>query len=88
VKVAGTPGTTQLTLGLGSGIQDPPQSTFFGDLYLQMPIVVRLAMPDIGGDGLSILTGSVPVNWAAGEQYPFQVLAGSELTNLLVLTVE
>jgi len=45
-------------------------------------------MPDIGSDGLSILTGSIPNNWLPGEQYPFQVLAGSELTNLMVLTVE
>ncbi len=87
VKIAGTPGTTPVTLGLGSGIQDPPQSTPYGDLYLQFPILRRLPMPDIGSDGLSALTASVPGYWLPGEQYPFQVLAGSELTNLMVIEV-
>ncbi len=88
VKVVGTPGTTPLTLGLGSGIQDPPQSTPYGDLWLLPPIRPRIPMPDIGGNGLSILIATIPNNWLSGEQYPFQVLAGSELTNLMVLTVE
>lgn len=88
MKVVGVPGLSPLTLGLGSGIQKPPQSTPYGDLYLQLPIVMRLPMPDIGSNGLSILSGSIPANWLPGEQYPFQVLAGSDLTNLTLLTVE
>jgi len=88
VKVVGTPGTTPLTLGLGSGIQDPPQSTPFGDLYLQPPILMRLQMPAINSDGLSILSGTVPGSWLPGEQYPIQALVGTELTNLWVVIVE
>jgi len=88
VKVVGTPGTSPLTLGLGSGIQYPPQSTSYGDLWLQSPILARIPMPNIGADGLSLLNGTIPASWLPGEQYPFQALAGSELTNLMVMMVE
>ena len=88
VKVVGTPGTSPLTLGLGSGIQDPPQGTPYGELWLLLPVLKQIPMPDIGTDGLSVLNGTIPVSWLSGEQYPFQALAGSELTNLMVLTVE
>ncbi len=87
VKVVGIPATTPVTLGLGSGIQDPPQATPYGDLYLLTPIR-RMPMPDIDSDGLSILQGTIPGNWLSGEAYPFQALAGSVLTNLMVVTVE
>lgn len=88
VKVAGTPGTAPVTLGLGSGIQDPPLTTLYGDLYLQLPILLRLPMPDVDATGYSIVSGSVPVTWSSGESYPFQALAGNELTNLMILDVE
>jgi len=85
--VIGIPGTTPVTLGLGSGIQDPPQPTPYGDLHLQIPII-RIPMPDIGSDGLSVMSGTIPGSWLPGEEYPFQALAGSELTNLTLLAVE
>ena len=45
-------------------------------------------LPDIGADGLSVLTGKIPGSWPSGYQPPFQVLAGNELTNLMVWTIE
>lgn|GEM_PF-681080 len=88
VKAVGTPNTSPVTLGLGSGIQDPPLSTPYGDLWLQLPILKQLPMPDVGTNGLSILNGKIPGSWQSGEQYPIQVLVGNELTNLMVLIVE
>jgi len=74
-------------LGHGAGIQDPPQTTPYGDLFLAQPIFTMM-MPDIGSDGLSLFTAAVPGAWIHDEQHPLQALAGNELTNLLVLTVE
>lgn len=88
IKVVGTPGTTGLILGLGSGIQDPPQTTAYGDLWLLPPIRPKVLMPDIGSDGFSIRAGKVPAKWLPGERYPFQVLAGGKLSNLMVLHVD
>jgi len=89
VTVIGAPGTSPLKLGLGSGVQDPPQSTPFGDLWLRFPIRFRLTMPVIDNDGLSVVSGIIPLNWNPGDQRAFQALAGgNELTNLMLLTVE
>lgn len=88
VKVVGAPGAAPVKLAIGSGIQDPPQSTPFGDLWLTLPTMAQFPMPDIGADGLSVLTGTLPGSWSTGSVYPFQALAGGELTNLIVLVVE
>jgi hypothetical protein len=93
VKVAGDPGMSPLTLILGSGIQDPPQSTPYGDLYLILPPVKTYKLGSIPSHGVRVVPATVPTNWQSGESYPFQVLVGpqapgSVLTNLLILTVE
>ncbi len=93
VKVAGAPGTSPVTLVLGSGIQDPPQTTQYGDLYL-VPPYQRFGLGAIPASGVLSVSGTVPGSWLPGEQYPFQALAGpagnpaSELTNLTVMDVE
>lgn len=88
VMVLGTPGTMPITLALGSGIFEPPQSTPFGNLYLRWPIVGRIPMRPIGPHGVSFVVRNIPSDWLPGEKYPFQALAGIELTNLMVLTVK
>jgi hypothetical protein len=94
VKVIGAPGTSPVMLALGSGIQDPPQSTPYGDLYLNFPPVRTFNLGGVPADGVLVYPGTVPPTWLPGSQYPFQALVGpmgnpnSVLTNLMVLTVE
>ena len=78
---------------MGSGIQDPPQSTPYGDLYLLMPLARKWPFGTMPSNGVRIKPAAVPWTWIPGEEYPFQALVGplapgSVLTNLLTLTVE
>ncbi len=87
VGVVGVPGTTPVKICLGSGIQDPPQSTSYGLLYLAWPI----SQYDVGSlpaSGVLFLSVTVPTTWAAGEERPLQALIGTSLSNLDVLYVQ
>ncbi len=87
IKVAAYKLSNTVTLGLGSGIQDPPQQTSFGDLYLQWPIQTFMLglIPD---NGVLVFSARVPQNWSSGEERPLQAKVSNELTNLRVLNVE
>jgi len=88
IKVVGAP-TIPVLLGLGAGIQDPPQSTQYGDLFLLLPLVNYWQLGNIPGNGILTIPVTVPVSWNPGQQYPFQALVGplgnpgSVLTNLM-----
>jgi len=92
VKVVGTP-ALPVTLALGSGVQDPPLSTQYGDLCL-LPPYMQFGLGNIPSSGVLTVPGTVPGSWQTGEQYPFQALVGplgnpsSELTNLMLLRVD
>jgi hypothetical protein len=94
VKVIGNPGTSPITLAQGSGIQDPPQSTPYGDLYIVLPPVKIFNLGAIPADGILVVSTKKPPGWQLGDSHPFQALVGplgnpaSVLTNLMVLTVE
>jgi len=93
IRVIGTPNTTPVTLALGSGIQDPPQSTPYGDLYLGLPLLYSFDIGAISSFGVLDYPATIPSSWISGNEYPLQALvgpyvAGSELTNLLVLTLD
>jgi hypothetical protein len=66
----------------------------YGDLYLEMPLLKHWILGTIGSDGVLIYNAAVPPSWSPGDQKPFQALvgpwgvAGSQLTNLMVMTVE
>jgi hypothetical protein len=84
---------TPVTLALGSGVQDPPQATPYGDLYLTLPPVKTFNLGGVPSNGICVMPGTVPSNWQTGEEYFFQALVGpkspgSVLTNLMILTVE
>ncbi len=90
-KVIGPPGTSAVTLCLGSGIQDPPWPTQYGDLHLLPPILTRLPLGPIPTEGVLVYPATIPDSFVLGEHYPFQALIGpqapgSHLTNLLDLT--
>lgn len=94
IKIVGLPGTAPVTLGLGSGIQDPPLPTPHGDLYLPLPLSGSWNLGTVPQSGVLVLPVTVPAHWAPGEHRPLQALVGpwggpiSRLTNLLVLSVE
>ncbi len=92
IKTVGTP-AMPVRLALGSGIQDPPQSTQYGDLYL-LPPYAQFSLGSIPSNGVLVVPGTVPGSWQAGDVHPFQALVGplgnpaSELTNLHCLQVQ
>jgi len=91
LRVIGPPGET-VTLGLGTGVLDPPLPTSYGDFYLQGP-VQSFPLGSIGTDGILAVASAVPAAWLVGEEHPVQALIGpignpaSFLTNHEVLTV-
>jgi hypothetical protein len=92
IKVVGAPGFPAF-LGLGTGIQDPPQSTPHGDLWLKMPLAKSWQLGAIPWTGILSITKNVPSGWPSGSQHPFQALIGTwggtaTLTNLMTLRVE
>jgi len=90
--IVGTP-ADPATLALGAGIQDPPQTTQYGYLWLQWPIQ-QLALGSIPADGILSYSATVPGWWLPGEIKPLQALVGplgnpaSMLTNPDLLVVE
>lgn len=93
IRVIGQPGTSPTTLVLGSGVQDPPQPTQYGDLYLVLPVIRKVNLGAIPSSGSLTKPAIVPSSWKPGEKFPFQVLAGpqapgSQLTNLMLLEIE
>jgi len=93
IKVVGAPGSPAL-LALGTGIQDPPQSTPHGDLWLTMPLAKSWQLGAIPYTGILTMSATVPSGWPFGSLHPFQALVGpwggvaTRLTNLHVLVVE
>jgi hypothetical protein len=93
IKVVGVPGLPAL-LALGAGIQDPPQSTPHGDLWLKLPLAKSWQLGAVPATGILTHTATVPSGWPSGSQHPFQALVGpwgggaSRLTNMLLLEVE
>jgi hypothetical protein len=94
VKVVGSPGAAPVRLALGSGIQDPPQTTPYGKLYLVLPPLFSADLGTIPASGVLVYSAKVPPFWSPGDRRPLQALIGplgnpaSVLTNLLLLVVE
>jgi parallel beta-helix repeat protein len=93
INLVGIPGLAAL-LALGTGIQDPPQSTPHGDLWLTLPLAKSWQLGAVPATGILTHTATIPSGWVSGSQHPFQALVGpwgggaTRLTNLLTLTVE
>jgi parallel beta-helix repeat protein/predicted outer membrane repeat protein len=96
IKAVGKP-RDPMFLALGTGIQDPPQSTRYGDLYLRPSIVNSWNLGPIPADGILARDVTLPAGIAPGTKWPFQALVGpwknsggrpGKLSNLMTLTVE
>ena len=93
VRICGEPNTSPVTLARGPSLQDPPQSTLYGDLYLQPPFTTwNFGM--LPTTGILVRPATVPSHWQSGDEAYFQVLLGPQgnpssiLTNLAILYVE
>ncbi len=90
IRVAGEP-SDPVWLLLGSGIQDPPMPTYFGDFYLEFPIIHDFDLGLIPDNGILEFPVRVPGNALPGSLYPFQALVQADfwvLTNFMPLTIE
>lgn len=93
IRVVGQPGEPVL-LALGRGIQDPPQSTPYGDFHLTLPLLKQLPLGIIPPYGVRNFTANIPSGAQSGKEFAFQALVGSfggpnsVLTNLLKIQVE
>lgn len=93
IGIAGPP-NKEVLLVLSAGVNDPPIATQYGDLYVVLPFLKSWNLGTIPGEGILILSTTVPPTWSSGEKKYFQALVGplgnpnSELTNLLVLEVD
>jgi len=93
LKVVGYP-TATVVLFLGSGIADPPYSTQHGDFWLNWPPLWQGAIGPVPGDGIKVLSTTVPFGWGSGSVHHLQALVGpwggayTLLTNPMSLTVE
>jgi hypothetical protein len=86
LTVAGKPGAAFRIL-MGSGVLPAPQETAYGDLYLAKPVRILL-QGIVPANGVWINDSNVPPSWAAGDEYPLQVLSNGKLSNLDVLVVQ
>jgi len=93
IKVVGYP-SAPITLYLGSGIQDPPLSTQYGDLWLNWPPLWQGNIGKVQSNGVLVFSATVPTSWMSGSEQPLQALVGpmsgpwTRLANLEVLVVE
>jgi len=92
IMVIGYPGTEPVTLGIGSGYLEKPQTTPYGLLY-PIPPISTYNIGTIPSNGFLIYNTSTPGSWSPGDEFPIQVLWGpiggpdSMVSNLLLLTV-
>lgn len=91
LKVVGTPGSAPVRLVLGSGIQDPPSATPYGDLFLTGPFY-WFDIGTIPSNGSLVIQRTVPHWWKAWDGHGAQALigpltGGAELTNLDLMIV-
>lgn len=93
IRVVGNPGKP-VKLFRSSGIQDPPQSTPYGDLYLQLPFKEKWSLGNVPATGVLFWDVTLPSGLNPGAEFYLQALVGavggptSKITNHMTLTVE
>jgi|GEM_PF-1169782 len=93
LRVIDTPGTTPVTVALGSGTHNPPQPTPYGDLHLLGPLLWQRNIGAIPPKGILRYPVAIPPSVPPGGPHPFQALLGppapgSQLSNLLMITID
>jgi parallel beta-helix repeat protein len=84
LNVIGDPGATPALLIVGSGVQDPPIVTPYGDFFLQFPIVV-LSLGTIPPSGVLVVAATIPPALVPPLSIPMQGDLQHRFSNLAVL---
>jgi parallel beta-helix repeat protein len=87
IHMVGLPNTTPVGLFVGSGLLDPGLNSVFGTWYLQFPVTLIGPLAPIPGDGVEVLTGTLP-GVPDFETIPLQALIGDALSNLCVIEIQ
>lgn len=80
-RFLGVPGTAPVALFISSGLVDSPLALPWGDLYLQLPMVIHVLTP-IPTQGVLSLPGRIPVAPPAPYDVPMQALIGLDPDSL------
>jgi hypothetical protein len=87
VRIVGPPGAWAV-LGQGPGVQDPPEPSNYGPVYIARPWTQQ-QLGIIPADGILIVPALVPASWTPGEMYYYQAAVGGSVTMLTnLMTVE
>ena len=89
-KFVGLPGTTPVSLFIGSDVLPSPMNTMWGEYWLQAPWFLFGPLGAIPSDGVMVLSTTMPGSPPAPYDVPMQALIGlnaDSLTNLCVLEV-
>lgn len=94
LKIVGEPFTSPVKIGIGLGIQDPPQSTPHGYIYLEN-IIYLWDLGTIPANGIFSLGATIPNSSQPGDKYFLQAAVIDsqsspqlQTTNPLVIEVE
>ncbi|MFH2048610.1 MAG: right-handed parallel beta-helix repeat-containing protein, partial [bacterium] len=87
LKFVGIPDDT-VRLWVGSGVLDPPLNfPYYGDWYLEAPILLGMILGNIPVDGVYVLPVNIPPDYTPWD-IPLQAGIGTVLSNLCVVGVE
>jgi predicted outer membrane repeat protein len=88
VKVIGVPSTAPLLLWIGSGIRDNPLPTVHGNWFLQLPILLQVALDPVPMDGVAILAYDFPPDFPVPWLVTMQALVGQSLSNFAEMNIK
>jgi len=89
VKITGQPGLASLWICLSMKAKKIPQSTKWGNWYLEFPIVGPVLLGQIPAvEGIFVLPGIIPTTPAGQYDFHMQVLIGQDLTNCCTVEVK
>ena len=93
LRVVGLPNIAPVVALAGTALNDPPLSTSYGELFIELPFNAHWDMGRTAGDGLLVYSLTVPLEVIPGKKYYFQALAGEQglpttrLTNLMTTEI-
>jgi len=86
IKIVGEPDVSPVILLIGSGIQNPPLTTKYGDLFLVHPLYFLYFNP-LAYYGFLNIIADAPVYLVPGTEFYLQSFVQDKLSNLAVITV-
>ncbi len=87
MNFVGLPGTNIVGLVIGFNLFTPPLPSAYGLWYIAPPMIICYPLPPIPGNGVLVLTGTLPLAPPGPYTVYFQALIGPKLTNLWTMNV-